>query len=145
MRIDFSDPQGGKGACDRKAATIENSIRMYVNSGHNVEMASQTKVSIESSTIPGLRVMLCGLQSIPTSLPGKWEDISFINNLEYGKTTMKVWRDYVIRKGKSVQWAQFGLPKQYPIPKLDVIEDAAVPKAFLSISPQGRLRRKRQR
>ena len=145
MRIDFLDPQGGKGACDRKAATIENSIRMYVNSGHNVEMASQTKVSIESSTIPGLRVMLCGLQSIPTSLPGKWEDISFINNLEYGKTTMKVWRDYVIGKGKSVQWAQFSLPKQYPIPKLDVIEDAAVPKALLSISPQGRLRRKRQR
>ena len=33
MRIDFSDPQGGKGACDRKAATIKNSIRMYVNSG----------------------------------------------------------------------------------------------------------------
>ena len=25
-RVDFSDPQGGKGACDRKAATIKNRI-----------------------------------------------------------------------------------------------------------------------
>ena len=105
MRIDFLDPQGGKGACDRKAATIKNSIRMYVNSGHDVETASQMKVSIESSTIRGLRVMLCGLQSIPTSLPGKWEAMSFINNIEYGKTTMKVWRECGIGKGKLIQWA----------------------------------------
>ena len=87
---------------------------MYVNSGHDVETASQMKVSIESSNIPGVRVMLCGLPSIPTSLPGKWEGISFINNIEYGKTTMKVWREYGIGKEKSIKWAQFGLPKSIP-------------------------------
>ena len=135
MRIDFSDPQGGKGSCDRKAATIKNSIRMYVNSGHDVETASQMKVSIESSNIPGVRVMLCRPPSFPTSLPGKWEGVSFINNIEYGKATMKVWREYGIGKGKTIKWAQFGLPKDSPIPTLDVLEDAAVPKAiFINIT-----------
>ena len=42
-RVDFSDPQGGKGACDQKAATIKAHVRRYVNEGHDVETASQFK------------------------------------------------------------------------------------------------------
>lgn len=32
-RVGFSDPQGGKGACDRKAATIKAHVRRYVSEG----------------------------------------------------------------------------------------------------------------
>ena len=35
-RVDFSDPQGGKGPCDRKAATIKAHVRRYINEGHDV-------------------------------------------------------------------------------------------------------------
>jgi hypothetical protein len=35
-RIDFSDPQGGKGAADRLAATCKNDIRAYINEGNDV-------------------------------------------------------------------------------------------------------------
>ena len=35
--IDYSDPQGGKGSCDRKAATIKSHIKVYLNEGHDVE------------------------------------------------------------------------------------------------------------
>ena len=35
-RNDFSDPQGGKGVCDRKAATIKGDVGRYVNEGNNV-------------------------------------------------------------------------------------------------------------
>ncbi|KAL9979040.1 hypothetical protein ACROYT_G016632 [Oculina patagonica] len=38
-RVDFSDPQGGKGACDRKAATIKAHIRRHINEGHDVQNA----------------------------------------------------------------------------------------------------------
>ena len=31
VRNDFSDPQGGKGICDRKAATIKEDVGRYVN------------------------------------------------------------------------------------------------------------------
>ena len=32
-RMDFSDAQGGKGPCDRKAATIKSHIAVHLNSG----------------------------------------------------------------------------------------------------------------
>lgn len=40
-RLDFSDPQGGKGACDRKAATIKAHMQLYLNSGHDIETPAQ--------------------------------------------------------------------------------------------------------
>ena len=40
-RVDFSDPQGGKGACDRKAATVKAHVRRYVNEGYNVVTAQE--------------------------------------------------------------------------------------------------------
>ena len=45
---DFSDPQGGKGVCDRKAATIKGDVGRYVNKGNDVINALQLKTTIES-------------------------------------------------------------------------------------------------
>ena len=42
-RVDFSDPQGGIGACDRKAATIKAQVRRHINEGHDVQNASEFK------------------------------------------------------------------------------------------------------
>ena len=44
--IDFSDPQGGKRSCDRKAATIKSHMRTHLNSGHDIETASQMMMAI---------------------------------------------------------------------------------------------------
>ena len=48
IRLDFSDPQGGKGTWDRKAASLKNHIKMYLNSGKDVDSAEQMKDAIES-------------------------------------------------------------------------------------------------
>ena len=48
-RNDFSDPQGGKGVCDRQAATIKGDVRIYINEGHDVTTAVELKTTIESS------------------------------------------------------------------------------------------------
>ena len=54
-RFDFSDPQGEKGSCDR-AATIKSHMRAHLNSGHDIETASQMVTAIESSGgISGVR------------------------------------------------------------------------------------------
>jgi len=37
-RMDFSDPQGGKGSCDRKAATTKSHMAVYLNLGHKYSM-----------------------------------------------------------------------------------------------------------
>ena len=40
-QIDFCDPQGGKGPCDRYATVIKSHIRRYLNENHNVTSASE--------------------------------------------------------------------------------------------------------
>lgn len=46
--VDFSNPQSGKEACDRKAATLKSHIRIYSNEGYNVEDGNQMKKALES-------------------------------------------------------------------------------------------------
>ena len=36
-RMDFSDPQRGKGSCDRKVATFKSHMAFHLNSGHDIE------------------------------------------------------------------------------------------------------------
>ena len=58
-RVDFSDPQGGKGPCDRKAATIKAPVRCYINEGHDVLTARDFKDAVLShGGVKGVRVAL---------------------------------------------------------------------------------------
>ena len=47
--MDFCDPQAGKGACDRKVATIKSHMKIFLNSGNNIESAEEMKNAILSS------------------------------------------------------------------------------------------------
>ena len=47
-RVDFSDPQGGKGPCDRGADTIKAHVLRYINEGHDVLTADDLKRAILS-------------------------------------------------------------------------------------------------
>ena len=47
--MDLSYPQGGKGSCDRKAATNKNHMKIYLNSCHDIETAEQMVLAMESS------------------------------------------------------------------------------------------------
>ena len=48
-RIDFSDPQGGKGPYDRKAAQIKTNVKQYINQGHFVTTPADLKKALESN------------------------------------------------------------------------------------------------
>ena len=48
LRMDFSDPQGGKGPCDRKAATVKSHMRTFLKSWNDIETAEKMKTAIES-------------------------------------------------------------------------------------------------
>ena len=59
-RIDFSEPQGGKGACDRKAATLKSHMAAYLNSGCDIQSAAQMKEAMESAGgVRGVSVKVC--------------------------------------------------------------------------------------
>ena len=146
VKLDFSDPQGGKGSCDRKAATIKNHMRIYLNSGQDVETADQMKNAIESTGgVPGVRATLCDTQDIPKSAPVKWDGVSFINNIEYGNEGMRVWRSYAVGPGKFLPWSQFNLPESYSVPALNILKEASIPKAqFTAITSRRKLSQTQQ-
>ena len=47
--MDFCDSQTGKGACDRKAATMKSHMKIFLNSGSNINSAEEIKNAILSS------------------------------------------------------------------------------------------------
>ena len=121
-RVDFSDPQAGKGSCDRKAATIKSHMKIYLNSGHDIETPEQMVLAMESSGgIPGVRVTLCGPQSSEKPPTIKWDGISFLNNMEYTKDGIRVWRAYNVGKGRFIPWSEFNIPNTYVCPTLNTI------------------------
>ena len=103
-RVDFSDPQGGKGAADRLAATCKCHIRIYINEGHNVTTAEEMREALLShGGISGVRVAV--VQSLDDSLvleQQKIPGISKLNNFTYTKDGLLAHRSYSIGKGKCI-------------------------------------------
>ena len=82
-RLDFSDPQGGKGSCDGKAATIKANIKVRLNEGHGVETASQMIDVMQSSGgVSGLFIRLCDRVVSSPVLQIKLDGVSTIANVE---------------------------------------------------------------
>ena len=78
-RVDFSDPQGGKGACDRKAAVVKAHVRRYINEGNDVNMAEDFREAILSNGgIAGVRVAVIDAGAPPDidSVGPKWVGVS---------------------------------------------------------------------
>ncbi|PFX23781.1 hypothetical protein AWC38_SpisGene11646 [Stylophora pistillata] len=106
-RVDFSDPQGGKGPCDRKAATTKGHVRRYVNEGNDFPTPADFKDAILSRG--GVRVALVDTVIDETvTTQGKWKGISTLNNFSYTNNgeSVTVWRAYNVEKGKTLQWSK---------------------------------------
>lgn len=106
QRVDFSDPQGGKGACDRKAASIKAHVRRYINEGHDVLNAKDFMAAMLSNGgIPHVRLVVVDASSTESNaqVPVKWGGISSLNNFLYSDNGITVWRAYEVGKGKKVQ------------------------------------------
>ena len=104
----FSDPQGGKGVCDGKAATIKGRyVGRYVNEGNDVINALQFKTAIESGQeTTGEKASYVAAKPSST-FNIKWDGISLLNNFEYDESGVRVWRAFNVGSGKVVPWAKF--------------------------------------
>ena len=66
-------------------------MRIYVNTGHDIETASQMMTAIESSGgMASVSMTVSGPQPTAKSTTVKWEGISFINNIEYSNDGMEL-------------------------------------------------------
>lgn len=106
-RLDFSDPQGGKGPCDRFAATMKNHVRAYINEGHDAITAEQFQEAMLShGGVPGARIALLP-DPVCDKLNIKWSGISKLNNFEFTCDGVQFWRAYQVGEGKLFPWSKF--------------------------------------
>ncbi|XP_066270491.1 uncharacterized protein [Branchiostoma lanceolatum] len=124
-RIDYCDPQGGKGSCDRQAATVKSHIKTWINEGHNVETAAEFKTAVESrGGIPGVKVFLCEVGTGLGVTSTKMDGITKLNNFEFTEAGLRVWRAYNIGDGNLVPWPR--LPALKP-PTLLILSEPSHP------------------
>ena len=102
-RLDFSDSLGGKGACDRKAASIKSHTHIYLNSGHDIETPEQMTDAIRSpGGVSSLRVTLCDSITSPSMYSYKIDGESLLSNIEFSEEGIHVWRAYSVGTGKLI-------------------------------------------
>ena len=82
VRNDFSDPQGGKGVCDRKTATIKGDVGRYVNEDNDVMSStlysSKQPLNLAEGAI-GVKASYVAVKPSST-FNIKWDGISLLNN-----------------------------------------------------------------
>ena len=131
-RLDFSDPQGGKGPCDRKAAAIKSHMRIHLNSGNDIETPTQMKDAIPSAGgVSNVNVTLCESIASPKMPSLKVEGVSLLNNVKYEDDGIRVWRAYNIGSGKLIK---LKYPSSSELPNLTASETDV--SAFTSIKPR---------
>jgi hypothetical protein len=107
-QLDFCDPQGGKGPCDRKAAQIKYHIKAYINQGHSVTTPQAMKSAIESNGgISGVRVVSVAATSKSKTKNIKWEGISAFFNFVFTNEGIRAFKAYNIGEGKFWPWSTF--------------------------------------
>ena len=88
-RCDFSDPQGGKGPCDRLAATAKAHVNLYINEGHDVTNAKELTGDLLSNggmeAVRPAHVDAGAQTSVPPGSECKLDGISYHNNFQFGK------------------------------------------------------------
>ena len=103
-RLDFSDPQGGKGPCDRKAASLKSHMRVHLSQRSNMETYKEMVDAIQlSGGVPGVDVTLSSsLQNQKPSPNMKMAGVSLISNIEYNDGGLRVWKACGIGPGKRI-------------------------------------------
>jgi hypothetical protein len=88
-RVDFCDPQGGKGPCDRYAAVIKSNVRRYLNENHNVTDD-------------------CRIENVEFKKSNKCtiKQITNYYNFEYQSKGLLVHRSWSIGSGLLIPWSQ---------------------------------------
>lgn len=103
--VDFSDPQGGKGAADRMAAAAKSHIRKYINEGHDVTNAEQMKAALLSyGGVEGVRVATVERleEHVVSDTQQKITGISKVNNFRFTNRKIVARRAYGIGSGKEI-------------------------------------------
>ena len=103
--IDFSDPQGGKGAADRLAAKCKGHVRVYINEGNDVCTGSPFQEALLSHRgIEGVRVVaIDSMEDFIIDDARKIPRISKLNNFKFNSESITALHAYGIGSGKDIR------------------------------------------
>ena len=125
-RVDFSDPQGGKSICDRKAAHIKGHIRRYVNEGKNVVTANDFKEAVKS--MPNVKGIVCSPPSKTAFKSAKIEAINSLNNFCFDENNITVWKQFEVGTGRTYTFTELGIDTQKRLPAMKVLAESTLTK-----------------
>jgi hypothetical protein len=115
----FSEPQMGKGICDRKISVLKRTLIQYVNDGNNITNTDQMKNAFLSN--PDLKdtIILCCSPNESLNFKKKisFDGISKYHSILYESEKIKFFRYHGIGSGKLVFYA---FPFFYYFTKLNV-------------------------
>ena len=104
-------------------ATIKSYVKIFLNSGNNIESAEEMKNAILSSGgVPSVKVTVSGPPETSTFSTVRLEGVSTISNIEYSEEGSRVWKAYKIGPGKLIQWEKLDVQPKAEIPKLSAID-----------------------
>ena len=106
--IDFCDPQGGKGPCDRMAAVVKCQIRSFINEKNDCTTA--VEFCNAASSTKGVEVHACTID-VQNTEKIEWPGVSNFHNIQYTNKEIRVWRSWNIGEGKSFKWSKVPSPK----------------------------------
>ncbi|CAF1351374.1 unnamed protein product [Didymodactylos carnosus] len=106
--MDFCDPQGGKGPCDRMAAVIKCQIRSFINQKNNCTTAVEFYKA--ASSTKGLEIHACAID-VQNVQKIEWPGVSNFHNIEYTSNEVRVWRSWKIGEGKPFKWSKISALK----------------------------------
>ena len=108
-RYDFSDPQSGKDVCDRRIATMKSHMRRYLNEGNDITSASDMKKALDSyGGVKACRTSVVSIDARKQEIKQhRWPGVQSLNNFEFQRLGIRVWKAYGIGKGKLIRSQDF--------------------------------------
>ena len=136
-RYDFSEPQAGKGPCDRSSAHQKSHVTRYLNEGNDVMNALDIKRALESNNgVKGVvPYVVEGVPVLSTNVT-RITGISLLHNFEYDSNRLRVWKAFEIGKGKLLMWSEFDKNSQCFPQELSVVEEGDKDQAYVFASKE---------
>ena len=105
VRYDHSEPQRGKGLCDRILCPMKAAIRRYCNEGHDIVTAHDMQIALAKRPVQGTTAaVFCVNEENKTLKMKKIANHSSLHNFEFTPDGLRVWKAYNIGNGKLISW-----------------------------------------
>ena len=102
---DFSEPQQGKGVCDRVFCSMKAAIRRYCNERHEIPKISGMREALKERSVKGTTAAAFTIDITCQSLKvQKITNFGQLHNFQCDKDGLRTWNVYGVGKGECIAW-----------------------------------------